>query len=494
MKALVVTGKLAYPIVREVTKKYDNVDVKVLNYPVAALMSIRYILENLKNIDKKYDVIILPGLVNGDVKIIEDTLGIKTFKGTENAWDIPLVFDALDKGIPLSTIDPADEIISRIKEKNIDSYEEKIINNAQIAFDLGVRIPLYPPPFRIFLEMDPKWGCDKIREEIQRTRNFVDVFVIGFPVGHNDNEEVRRKLNIAIDEGVIVGIDAESPSELIYGIKNGAKFVFNLNEINIDKLTEAKKEAAFIVAPFNVENRGDITINLVKKAKNLGYDMLIADPVLSPPLEGLVDSLFEYRKVRKLLPDIPLLMGILNVSELIDADSHGVNALMTSIAGEIGISNLLVMEKGKTKWSSWETKTASKLVGISMVQRKPPKDIGIDLLILKDKKKIEERVNIEKAEVAEYSPPDMDSAGFAKIFKLEDKIGVEFYGKKKISIIGNDGLAIGRKLVKEIDLTPQHALYIGYELAKAEIAMNLDKNYIQDSPLFKKLYVERRNE
>ncbi len=494
MKALVVTGKLAYPIVKEVIKKYDNVDVKVLNYPVAALMSIRYILENLKNIDKKYDVIILPGLVNGDAKIIENTLGIKTFKGTENAWDIPLVFDALKKGIPLSTTDSADEIIQKIKEKNIDNYEEQIMNNAHIAFDVGIKIPLYPPPFKIFLELDPKWDYDRIREEIQRTKNFVDVFVIGFPVGHNDDEEVRRRIKIAIDEGVIVGIDSESPRELIYGIKNGSKFVFNLNEINIDKLTEIKKEAAFVVAPFNVENRGDITINLVKKAKNLGYEMLIADPVLSPPLEGLVDSLFEYRKVRKLLPDVPLLMGILNVSELIDVDSHGVNALMTSIAGEIGISNLLVMEKGKTKWSSWETKTAAKLVGISLIQRKTPKDIGIDLLILKDKKKIEDKVNTEKAEVAEYSPPEMDSAGFAKIFKLRDKIGLEFYGKEKITIIGDNGLAVGRKLVKEINLTTQHALYIGYELAKAEIAMNLDKNYVQDAPLFKKLYTEGKNE
>jgi dihydropteroate synthase-like protein len=233
---------------------------------------------------------------------------------------------------------------------------------------------------------------------------------------------------------------------------------------------------------------------LVKKAKNLGYDKLIADSVLSPPLEGLVDSLFEYKKVRKLLPDVPLLMGILNVSELIDADSHSINALLTSIAGEIGISNLLVMEKGKTKWSSWETKIATQLVGISMIQRKPPKDVGIDLLILKDKKKVKDEVNIEKAEIAEYSPPDMDPAGFAKVFKLEDKIGVEFYGKKKITIIGNDGLSVGRKLVKEIDISSQHALYIGYELAKAEIAMNLDKNYIQDVPLFKKLYVEKRNE
>jgi dihydropteroate synthase-like protein len=494
VKALIVTGKLAYPIVKEVIKKYDNIDVKVLNYPVAALMSIRYILENLKNIDRNYDVIILPGLVNGDAKIIEDTLGIKTFKGTENAWDIPLVFDALEKGIQLSTIDPADEIISKINEKNIYEYEEKITNNMHIAFDIGIKIPLYPPPFRIFLELDPKWDCDKIREEIQRTRNFVDVFVIGFPVGHTDNDEVRRKINIAIDEGIIVGIDADSPKELIYGVKNGAKFVFNLNEANIDNLTEIKKEAAFIVAPFNVENRGDITINLVKKAKNLGYDKLIADSVLSPPLEGLVDSLFEYKKVRKLLPDVPLLMGILNVSELIDADSHSINALLTSIAGEIGISNLLVMEKGKTKWSSWETKIATQLVGISMIQRKPPKDVGIDLLILKDKKKVKDEVNIEKAEIAEYSPPDMDPAGFAKVFKLEDKIGVEFYGKKKITIIGNDGLSVGRKLVKEIDISSQHALYIGYELAKAEIAMNLDKNYIQDVPLFKKLYVEKRNE
>lgn len=52
LRALLITGKLAYPIVKEVLKKVSNVDatIKSLNYPVASLMSVRYILENIKMI------------------------------------------------------------------------------------------------------------------------------------------------------------------------------------------------------------------------------------------------------------------------------------------------------------------------------------------------------------------------------------------------------------------------------------------------------------
>ncbi|ACP34392.1 dihydropteroate synthase-related protein [Sulfolobus islandicus L.S.2.15] len=484
MKVLVVTGTLAAPILSEVAKniKDTKVEIKVLNYPVASLMSTKFIAENLKQTKYDVDYILLPGMVYGDAKIVEEVTGVKTFKGTEEAWDLPRVIEALKNGVQLSTTEPADKIIGKMD--NIEEKLRKIEEEAKISFEInGVKITNYPPPFRIFLEIDNKQEFEKL----ERLRRNINVVVLGLPVGHYDLDEVKNKVRQLVDYGHVVGIDAESPRELKEGVRAGASFVFNLNETNLEELEEIRREAAFVVAPFNTENRGEITVDLVRKAKQKGFDKLIADPVLSPPLRGLVNSIIEYKYVREKLQDIPILMGILNVTELIDADSLGVNALLSAIAGELGISNLLIMEKGKTKWSSWELSQATKMISIALKENRLPKDIGIDLLVLKDKRIFRENFGADVI-VNEYIEPEMDKSGFAKIFVSEDGFGVKWIGKNKVTIKGKNGLSIGRELIRRVkDISKEHAVYIGYELAKAEIAYQLDKNYIQDKPLFKKI-------
>ncbi|TRM99962.1 dihydropteroate synthase-like protein [Sulfolobus sp. E1] len=486
MRVLLVTGTLAAPIVYDVIKNIRDiqVEVKVLDYPVTALMSTKYIAEKLKkdvSSDKKIDYILVPGLVYGDAKIIEKETGIKAFKGTEEAWDIPKVIEALKSGIELSTIEPADKIIGKVS--NVEEKLKEIEEDAKIAFEIGdIKIPITPPPFRIFLEFDHNWDFSYL----EKVRRLVDIIVLGFPVGHNDIEELRKKIRILVDSGYVVGIDADSPKALIEGVKSGASVVFNLNELNIDKLEEIK-DSAFVVAPFSTENKGEITVKLISEARRRGFKKLIADPILSPPLKGMVKSMFDYAYVREKLSDVPILMGILNVTELLDADSVGINALLTTIAGEIGISNLLIMDKGKTRWSSWEVKQASKMVSIALKENRVPKDLGIDLLILKDKNKIKKENKKADIQIKDKIDPIMDQ-GYAKVFIADDGIGIEWYGKERVTIKGKDALSLGRALLRRInEVSKEHALYIGYELAKAEIAYQLDKNYIQDKPLFKKI-------
>ncbi|MEM3351847.1 MAG: dihydropteroate synthase-like protein [Saccharolobus sp.] len=489
MKVLLVTGTLAAPILTEIVKNINDtkIEIKILNYPVASLMSTKFIAESLKQMKIDADYILLPGLVYGDAKIVEEVTKIKTYKGTKEAWDLPRVIDALKKGLELSTIEPADILLNKITNNDIQGKLKSIEEEAKVAFEIGnIKIPTSPPPFRIFLEVNHKTDIN----ELNRVKNNIDFVVVGFPVGHDDIEEVRNKIKELIDYGYIVGIDAESPRELIEGVKAGAEIVFNLNEVNLEKLEEIKKEAGFVAAPFNVENRGEITVKIAKEAKRRGFDKIIADPILSPPLKGLVNSIIDYKYVKENLPDVPTLMGILNVTELLDADSVGINALLTAIAGELGIPNLLIMEKGKTKWSSLEVREATKMISIALKEKRFPKDLGIDLIILKDKRRRREKVNAN-LEIKEHIEPEMDRAGFCKIFVCDDGIGVEWIGKERITIKGKEGLSVGRALVRRIkDISVEHSLYIGYELAKAEIAYQLDKDYIQDQPLFKKIFNE----
>ncbi len=485
MKILLVTGKLAYPILAEAVKsiKGAEIDIVTMSVPVAALMNVRYIAERLKNV-RGYDYIILPGLVFGDATVIEKATGIPTVKGTEEAWDIKMAVEALLQGKSLSPREPADKFVSRgdseIQLKEIESSFKE-------AFSVsGLKIPLRPPPFRIFLEVSEKQELSDVR----RVEKYVDVVVVGFPVGHDDREEVRRKVKEALELGKPVGIDSDSPSELVEGVKAGATFVFNMNERNVEALTQVKRDACFVVAPYEVDNRSQVVLSTLKKAKEMGFDRMMADPVLSPPLKGFVDSIREYSKLRDALNDVPIMMGILNFTELIDADSVGVNASMVAIAGELGASCLLTMDKGKTRWSAWETREAGKMISIAMSKSKLPKDVGVDLLILKDKRRIP-REQSKGLEVGRNEPV-MDR-GFSRIYLSDEDIVIEWKGEGgEIELHGKDALSLGRSLIRELEkrgVKPslEHTLYIGYELSKAEVSLSIDKNYIQDKPVFRRV-------
>ena len=65
-----------------------------------------------------------------------------------------------------------------------------------------------------------------------------------------------------------------------------------------------------------------------------------ADPVLDPPMQGLAESLQRYVLFREANPHFPLFFGAGNVTELMDADTQGVNALLAALAAELGAAML----------------------------------------------------------------------------------------------------------------------------------------------------------
>ena len=59
--------------------------------------------------------------------------------------------------------------------------------------------------------------------------------------------------------------------------------------------------------------------------------------------------------------------------------------------------------------------------------------------------------------------------------------------KNKIEVVVNgvDGEEMYNTIIREKLVTKlQHAAYLGYELQKAEVALKLDLEYVQDSPLY----------
>ena len=141
---------------------------------------------------------------------------------------------------------------------------------------------------------------------------------------------------------------------------------------------------------------------------------IIADPVLDPPLQGLALSLQRYLLFRQDHPDIPLFFGAGNVTELMDADTVGVNALLAALGAETGASILFTPEySGKAAGSVHELALASRMMLLARERHAPPKDLGLDLLILKEKRRLPEEAMpetfMQAKEGHKYEPDDRGS-------------------------------------------------------------------------------------
>jgi dihydropteroate synthase-like protein len=130
-----------------------------------------------------------------------------------------------------------------------------------------------------------------------------------------------------------------------------------------------------------------------------------------------------------------------------------------------------------------------------------PKDLGLDLLILKDKRlrqepynrKIESNTHVVYAtQQPEYSV--LDEKGLFKIavdhvnrtiiaLHLKDN-----QQEKPNVVIKSETAEKIYSKIEEMGLITRldHAAYLGRELAKAEIALATGKEYVQDNPLFKR--------
>src|SRR5262249_60890447 len=67
----------------------------------------------------------------------------------------------------------------------------------------------------------------------------------------------------------------------------------------------------------------------------------LADPILDPIHFGFTASLGRYAELRRRRPKAPILMGTGNLTELSDADSTGVTAMLMCVVSEIAIAHLL---------------------------------------------------------------------------------------------------------------------------------------------------------
>lgn len=513
-RILIVTGRAAEDIVRKavaLSSTGHHIDIAVAPVPIAAFLTTDYIALYLKRQGvsaRDYDYVLLPGLSRGSGKVIEDVIGVKAVKGTINAYDLIDLLKIEDLSI-LSPDEPADEILQSISldgARRILADIERCLNKLNSVLVGGVRVPVSPPPIRVVAEIAEAHLLPTnrlVREALRLVESGADIISIGFEAYNPHPDTVKRVISILRKEvDVPIAIDTSIPSEIDAAVESQADMVINLDLTNVDKINRVDRDTAIVTTPRepssgSVPDDVDQRVSLLKKAVDAtrarGFEKIFADAILEIPLSTF-RSMLSFYKFKSLHPEVPMFMGIGNVTELIDADSIGVNAILTMFAQEIGVSVVLTVEKSvKARGSTLECKVASQMASIAKVKSSPPKNIGLSLLVLKDKRLYEEPRDDRVDEVVyaseEERPYTLDPLGIFRVRVDHEGGYIEalYIGRRgRISIRGRSAKAVryeiaSRGLVSQIS----HALYLGQELAKAEVALKLGKSYIQDAPLFR---------
>jgi dihydropteroate synthase-like protein len=535
MKVLIITGKLASPLVkRESNKSLHDVHVHVVDTPIAAFLTPKKIVEELEKYGlkhaklddlnmkdevnifdlNKFDLILTPGLIRKDVSFIKEKTGIKTYKGPSEAADLGLVLELIDK-LEMSPVKSADKLIEEELRKRalkfIDDFEDndntklKLLKKPENI--LVGKLPVGEDfPMRVLAEIA---NAPLLSEEelLSRAEYFVnsgaDMVDIGMIAGETLDEKIPRMVKLLKENlDVAVSIDTLNPVEIISAVESGVDMVLSLDHGNCFEVLpylEDKNIPAVILptdysrnwVPETVDERVESIEELRRKCSKIG---VIADLILDPiNSSSMVDSIMACNQFKENNRE-PVFFGVGNVTELLDTDSVGVNALLAGIAMELKASVLFTPEEsGKTIGSVKELAIASKMMFLAKNRNSIPKDLGINLVIFKDKRKpnlILEEFDLPVIEAQEDHKFLHDPSGSFKILVDKGEIKAIHYLKMvpQIIIKGKTAKAVYDEILKRNLISRmEHATYIGSELEKAETAAKLGKNYVQDFPLFRKI-------
>ena len=520
METLVVTGTLAHRIVRKYVEESD-VEAEVVSLPiqVAALMPINYISNMLQSRDlSKFKLILVPGLVAGDVSQIAKQLGIPTYKGPKQAANLPLVLQQLGKA-RLSTTRPACELLQDLLKKEafkqLDLLQKKTRRLAEKKS--GIRIgeeekaiwigTAFPP--RVLAEIVDASALSR-SELRKKARDFVEsgaeIIDIGMVAGGGNPS--KAKLAVKIVRKTVstpVSIDTSDAEEIRAAVEAGVDLILSINAENMKDVSEFACEIPVVATPADetrncptyVDEKIEQLEKNLKRARQLGFKKLIADPILVPIFTpNLTESLVAYYRFRQRNPSIPIMFGAGNVTELMDADSIGANLLLASIAYDLNANIILTTEASdKTLGCVRELSTGIKMAMLARERSSPPKDLGLDLLVIKEKRRREDDYKRAIWKYAREIPVKRrefvyDPRGCFKVIVDRDRrcIVVSHYKynleKPDVVIRGKEPLEMCATLIESGLLSRfDHAAYLGIELTKAEIALQTGKSYVQDSAL-----------
>jgi dihydropteroate synthase len=433
-RVLFVTGRLAEPALRRVLAEMAApfaCDVAVLKITVAALMTTSWVARFL-DVPEGTDLVVIPGLCEGDPREIEERVGVRVEKGPKDLREIPRHF-----GRAVAAPDYGAWDIEILAE----------INNA------------------------PRLGRDAIRQAADYLRaSGADIIDVGCTPGL-PFPELGAVVRDLVGRGLRVSIDSFDPVEIRAAVEAGAEMVLSVNGSNIDVARDISGSGARVVVIPDLGAGLDTLQPSLDKLDEWQVEYLI-DPILEPIGHGFMASLERYAGVRRRYPSAEMLMGIGNLTELTSADTTGVNAILIAICQELGVRAVLTTEVIPwARGSVREIDVARRLMHHAVTHRTIPKGVDDRLVTVKD------------ASVLAYTQEELRALQ-AKITDPNFRI---FTDGEAITVFNNERFVRGtdiQQIFASLGVDePSHAFYLGKELARASLAVALGKTYRQEGAL-----------
>lgn len=432
-KILFLTGSLAEKqltrVLREMAAEEFDWRVHNLGLKVAALMTADMIKRRLTDYGDA-ERILVPGRCRGDLDTLTRHFGIPVERGPEELMDLPRFFGREGKTPDLSHYDV------RIFAEIVDAPNltvDAILQRAAVYAADGADV--------IDLGCLPETPFPHLEESVSALKS----------------------------AGYRVSVDSMQPEELLAGGRAGADFLLSLHEETLWIADEVASTPVLIPA-----GAGDLA-SLERAMAQLDDKgrSYIADPILDPIHFGFTEAIVRYHRLRADHPEAEIMMGVGNITELTEADTTGINAVLMGIISELRITNILATQVSPHCRSAVrEADMARRVMYWARQENTLPKQVGSGLTGLHEMKPFP------------YS--------FAQIRELAAAIRDPNYriqvSSEGIHLYNRDSLATH---ADPFDFYPElgvendggHAFYLGVELARAQIASQLGKRYVQDQPL-----------
>ena len=438
-----VTGRLAEPSLRKTVGQVAadaNFDwsIDVLPITVAALMTPEWIASRIAPPPAATKVL-LPGYCSGDLHAVEESARRPVERGPKDLRELPAYFGGRtnpdDYGA--HTIEILAEInhCPRLKQAEILQTAAKLARDGADVIDVGC---------------DPGETWSGVAEAVRPLRA----------------------------EGHRVSIDSLNPLEIEAAVQSGAELVLSVNSTNRKAAGDWGVEV--VVIPDDPATLGnfDETIEFLR----LRNVPLRLDPVLEPIGFGFAASLGRYLDTRRKYAELPMMMGIGNLTELTDADSAAVNVLLLGFCQELGIGSVLTTQViNWARTSVTECDLARRLVAHAVSRHELPKHVEPRLVMLRD----DSVTGPTTDELTELAATLRDRN--YRIYVADEEIHLVSGG---LHLHNADPFLLMQQLLTSVpggalpkNLDASHAFYLGFECCKAVTALALSKQYRQDEAL-----------
>lgn len=434
-----VTGRLAESALRSILNSLASQhgfahSIDVMPITVAALMTPRWIRRHLE-VPSVATHLVVPGYCESDIDDLAESIGIPILVGPKDCRALPEWFGGKSEPVNLNEHDI--KIIAELNHAPRRSIDDVIQSAKQLQAD-GADV--------IDFGCDPSTRCLNIADYIT---------ALG-------------------DNGFTVSVDTFDPWEATRATQNGASLVLSVNSTNREQAVDWGTEVVAIPDAPGDDRSFYETIDFLS-TRNVPHRL---DPILEPIGTGFSNSLVRYSETRSQYPDHRMLMGIGNLTELTDVDSAGVNMILMAICQELGIKSVLTTQV--INWSKSAVKEcdiARRLTFHSSKHGIPPKRLSNQLVLLRDAKLLP-----YPREAIEALASTLKDNNY-RIFAQDKELHLLSAG---VNLHDKDPFRLFERLMQldaSSNVDAGHAFYLGYEMAKANIALQLGKQYEQDQAL-----------